>query len=382
MLLKGKTIAVVAADRGGWNAWCPVLNRLANDNADVHVHLTGTCARQYEEKTLSLVDGATYHRFIGHTLRAADVLLLAASQSKDGVEDNAAAYARYANQKYSKNSRIVALEDMYGSLHPTLDRLNGIANLANIDRFLVIDALAKRLLLKALSGYQLDSRVVVATGNPHFDRFFEMKTSWQERRRAIRESLSLSENTTLVLIIGGLNGTDEILLLFKDAMEKLRGKYTLILRTHPRSTPEDGVKTVSVREQLPAELFCAVSKEVAPTTDDLLPAADIVISPYSTINYIGILCRMPGVVYADTPSIRRDLYEEKGVDVPFEAQAGAGWYVGSADELAEAIQAVRDKGGTSEKLQAIRKVQTEIAAQFDGQATERVLEQITEVLGS
>lgn len=378
-----KRIAVISADRGGYNAVHPILERLTGVLASIHVYLFGSCRKQYDEGYFPLIHRIQYtasntsYQLNRLASESANLLVLTASQSSVGVLSlGVQAFM------FGKGKKIIAIEDMYGSLHPMLKLLShtdihGI----DIDRICVIDEFARNLLINKFPAYR-HSKVVVATGNPHFDRFFEMKTYWSERRRVIRESLSLPEDLTLVLVVGGLNGTDEMLSLLHDAMKKVLGTYAIILRPHPRSTAEDQEKTKIIRSQMQPELFRSVPKDIAPTADDLLPAADIVMSPYSTINHIGMLCELPGVVYVGTPSIKKDLFEEKGVHAPFEVHGGGAWYVTSVDELTEIIQVLRDKDDMNNKLQAIRKVQAEIAAQFDGRATERVLQQIREVLES
>ena len=64
-----------------------------------------------------------------------------------------------------------------------------------------------------------------------------------------------------------------------------------------------------------------------PTTVDLLPAADVVMSGFSTTNYFAILLGLRDVVYAGTPQLLADLQAEKGLQRPPETTAGAGWCV-------------------------------------------------------
>ena len=62
--------------------------------------------------------------------------------------------------------------------------------------------------------------------------------------------------------------------------------------THRRSADPRG------RAQLPPALFVEADRADYPTTVDLLPAADVVMSGFSTTNYFAILLGVRGVVYA------------------------------------------------------------------------------------
>lgn len=376
-----RKIRVVAGDRGGWNAIEPPLIRALDEGHDVRVFLTATCGQQFTSGKLcpdermdvvaGLGNAPTMAVFFGHAKH--HLMVIGASQSKEGTEatKNALMLPTYSAPR-------LGVQDMYGSIMPTL-RLADNA----FDGLCVSDEFARGMVLKEFP--KLSDRVVV-TGGPQFDKTLEVKKNWDEKRRQLREGMNVDGSHVVFLVVGGLNGTAEMLTLLEDGI-RLAGitkRVKVILRTHPRATDEDKQLVQSYMDYVGRTpengwFVDVADRAIAPTSDDLLPGVDFVLSGYSTTNYFGILYEMPGVVYVGTPAFEKDLKAEKGLYRPPEVDIGAGWYVQIGSDMARVIGAVRTESKVS-NVQLIAEAQKRIALFNDGHATDRVWEQMQKLM--
>ena len=371
-----KVIRVVAGDRGGWNAIEPPLVRALDAGCAVRVFLTATCGKQFldgklcPDKRMDVMTGmantATMAAFFGYSEH--HLMVIGASQSKEGTEA-------------TKNALMVptflvprlGVQDMYGSIMPTL-RLADNA----FDCLCVSDEFARSMVLKEFPG--LGDRVVV-TGGPQFDKTIEIKKSWNEKRRQLREAMHIDGDQVVFLVVGGLNGTAETLKLLEEGIEKsgFAQRAKVILRTHPRATDEDKYLLKKYLAIGGRTWFTDADRALTPTSEDLLPGVDFVLSGYGTTNYFGILCGMSGVVYVGTPAFKRDLKAEKGLDRPPEVDIGAGWYVQTGVDLARVVVDVRH-GSKLMSVLKLQEAQKKIASFNDGHATDRVWGQMQRLM--
>lgn len=378
--MAGKEIRVVAGDRGGWNAIEPPLLKALDAGCSVAVLFVETCAKQHLAGKLALDARFTVESYDRDA--ASEILafltvphaltVVGSSQSERGTNAAVAGVLR------TRANAVLTVQDMYGSIMPTLAILK--KEDLRVNRLCVTDVFARQMVLQQYP--ELDNTVVI-TGGPHFDKTLKMRRTWHERRQTLRQALGVSDDQPVFLIAGGVNGTAEILLLLEEGIKQARlaDKAKVILRQHPHATDDDKRLT---EEYMKATKypgwFTDVERALAPTSDDLLPAANFVLSGYSTTNTFGILYQMPGVVYVGTPAFQRDLKAEKGLDRPPEVEAGAAWYVQTAEEMATVITAVLPSATVSPKLLKIVDAQSRIAAYNDGQATERVWQEMQKLM--
>jgi hypothetical protein len=376
--VEGKEILVVAGDRGGWNAIEPPLLRALDEGCDVHVYLAATCGKQFTDgklqpdERMKVQAGSSGLRdmesfFEGHLFP--NLVVVGASQSDEGTT------ATLRALEFSQSMPRLGVQDMYGSIAPTLRMVH---DHGAFDCLCVTDEFSRDMVLREFP--RLHNRVVI-TGGPQFDKTIEVKKNWQEKRRQLREAMKVTDEQTVFLVVGGLNGTAEMLELLEDGIERsdLVQSARVILRAHSRATKEDRWFMGQYMDTMERRWFTDVDRELAPTSDDLLPGVDFVLSGYSTTNYFGILYGMPGVVYVGTPAFQRDLWAEKGLRHPPEAEAGAGWYVQNGNDMSRVITAVRNEIRVAPLL-GMETAQKKIASFNNGHATDRVWEQMRKLM--
>jgi hypothetical protein len=371
----GKEILVVAGDRGGWNAIEPPLLRAVDAGCSVNVYFSATCGEQYangklqpdkrmivESGSPDLIEMAEFFNNSDHHLT-----VIGSSQSEEGTK--ASLHALLLSHSAPK----FGVQDMYGSSMPTLQMMDNA-----LDCLCVSDEFARDMVLQGFP--ELGDRVVV-TGGPQFDKTIEVKKNWKKDRRRLRQFLQVANSEMVFLVIGGLNGTVEMLELLETGIEQagLSENAKVILRIHPRATDEDKRLVNGYMHATKRKWFVDFDHNLAPTSEDLLPAADFVLSGYSTTNYFGILYKMPGVVYVGTPAFKRDLKAEKGLDRPPEVEIGAGWYVQTGADMERVITTVR-LGVRVAALLKMTAAQKKVASYNDGHATDRVWEQMQKLM--
>lgn len=371
-LMKAQLIRVVVGDRGGWAAVESPLGRALDEGCDVRVLLTASCRALYEAGKLSMDSRIMAHcgdseiESVSSFLAGYyDLLVVGASQSAEGAE-------AALNAVMVASSPVIAVQDYYGSFMPTLRALRAVRGLGNLDRLCVHDHWSRRMILQ---GYNLD-HCVITTGGPQFDKVVKMKESWHICRSRLRPALGMTDYHKVFLVVGQINGTAEVLELLEQGIDSagLASIAKVIVRTHPRATDDDRRMLDAYMRRASRTWFVEVDSGLAQASEGLLPVADAVLSGYSTVNYFGVLCEMPGVMYVGTPALKADLRYEKGRDVPVEAELGAAWYVTSADDMEHAIRAVclPEKYGPCLEREEIARTQREIAMSNDGSAAERV----------
>lgn len=373
--MAGKEILAVAGDRGGWNAIELPLLRALDAGCTVRVYFTATCGKQFTDGKLQpdkrmeaqagpseMCDMANFFGSSKHHLT-----VVGASQSEDGT-------------KAGRNALILSLsvprlgvQDMYGSIMPTLRGNNN-----TLECLCVTDDFARDMVLQEFP--RLQDRVVV-TGGPQFDKTIEVKKNWAENRCQLREAMEVTDDHTVFLVVGGLNGTAEMLKLLEVGIDQanLAQSAKVIFRNHPRATDEDKRLLKQYMDTTKRHWFVDVDRRIAPTSEDLLPSADFVLSGYSTTNYFGVLYGMLGVVYVGTPAFKRDLMAEKGLNRPPEVEIGAGWYVQSSADMTRVITVVRLESRVG-SLFKIVEAQKKIASFNDGHATERVWQEMQKLM--
>ena len=161
------------------------------------------------------------------------------------------------------------------------------------NKMLVPDDLSKRFLLE--DGYKGE---IVVTGNPSFDRFGELDV--KKDREWLRKKFGVEKDDFVIMYLG--RGTpasfwaDEITFPFfaktiKQLQEKIgaRRRILVILRPHPRD--EDPGRYKRMAPDLPY-----LDASEFPSTDDLLPIADLMAGMYATNHIHACYMRIPGVV--------------------------------------------------------------------------------------
>lgn len=159
------------------------------------------------------------------------------------------------------------------------------------DKVLAPDKLAKKFLLE--DGY---SGKIVVTGNPNFDRY--IKLNKEKERKWLREKFNLQENDFVMLYVG--RGTpqswefDEMTFKFfakaaKSIIREMPEKNIVtIVRPHPRDeNPTRYKKYSGVLKILDTSEF--------PSTDDLLPIADVIVGMLSTNHLEACYLTIPAI---------------------------------------------------------------------------------------
>ncbi len=373
--MAGKRIRVVAGDAGGWDALLPPLCLALDAGCTVEVYLTASSGKKFTDGQLQVDPRMTVQARgtemsdLIHFLKPAThhLIVVGASQSREGYQ--AAATALVLSDSIPR----LCVEDMYGSSLPMLNLVYG-----EIECLCVTDELARTMVLQKFP--KLKDNVEV-TGGPQYDKTIAVKRRWQERRCELREALNTDENHSVFLVAGGLNGTVETLELLDAGIEQsgVTAFAKVIVRVHARASIPDKKETEQYFKATKRTWFTDVDKSVAENSTDLLPGVDFVLSGYSTTNHFGILYGMPGVVYVGTPAFKRDLKAEKGLERPPEVEAGAGWYVQNGADMADVIMALQPDVPLP-KVRKLMDAQKRIASYNDGNAAERVWEQMQRLM--
>lgn len=284
----GNIIKVIAGDRGGWNALEPELLEAADAGYEIHPYFVGICEEHYTAGKLkpdprfAIQSSAADDPQVATFFKSPHALnMLGASQSNEGAH---AAFTAALNSPAPQ----LAVQDLYGSFIPTLALLKQSGQEKRVDCICVTDQFARDQILN--QGYNLQEHIVI-TGGPHFDKALALKKSLPQRRDKIRGTLNVTDQETIFLIAGQLNGTDEVVALLVQAIiaTDLAAAARIIIRAHPRATDSDIKRTAEAVSKMPSGMLLEAGQEIAASTDDLLPAADFVLSGYSTTNTFGIL---------------------------------------------------------------------------------------------
>eukprot|EP00240_Pyramimonas_obovata_P001054 CAMPEP_0118953134 /NCGR_PEP_ID=MMETSP1169-20130426/56028_1 /TAXON_ID=36882 /ORGANISM="Pyramimonas obovata, Strain CCMP722" /LENGTH=465 /DNA_ID=CAMNT_0006900517 /DNA_START=170 /DNA_END=1564 /DNA_ORIENTATION=+ len=370
-----RELRAIAFDRGGWNAIEPVLSLALIEGVGVRVFLGGASARHFQQGLLRadsrLIVTNALEDWNDAAVQSAvqefvqvehGGLLVAASQSAEGTRGAVHAICTSA-------AHAVLVEDMYGTSVNILAQISvECPSAANATLVTVGDKIGHGLVKSRARKFP---GVTLLTGAPQFDAVAEWIPDLPRRRASLRSHLGLEEREILLLIAGQPRGTHEMLTLVKEAAFDTGARVRVLLRPHPRTPESERRLEREIRSQVAAAFFVEADRAEYPTSVDLLPAADVVMSGFSTTNYFAILLGIRGVVYAGTPSLLEDLSSEKGVSRPPEADAGAGWFVQTAEELQRVLAEVRATP-ESEAMQKVRLAQEGLSAGVDGQAAKRV----------
>lgn len=375
-IVSGKKIVVVAGDVGGLNAILPVLPFLKQAKHAVRFYLVGPCEKKYLAGDLPFPDGIEIAHG-GFTREAIEIMLNAslynllivcASQGDEG----AAAGIHATQLAFNANLPIMGIEDMYASMGPILEKTAFF-----MDRICVMDEVAQQLLATRYTNCKSN---IVVTGGPQFDNLIPMKKQYKTLRASLRNAMGAKDNDLVFLIAGGINGTADLLEITTQGISQaeVRDRSKIILRSHGRATTEDKELMKAWLDGHPEQQFVDPGKTLAPSSDDILPGADFVLTGFGTTGHKGILLEKQGVVFVGTPAFQKDLMAEKTLEKPPQVEDGAAWYVKTGEELADVIRTFLQPTSPRQVLDMIRK-QNKIAAYNTGNAALRVFETIEEL---
>jgi UDP-N-acetylglucosamine 2-epimerase len=363
-----KIIQAVAGDRGGWNAINPLLTKAADEGCAIEVQLVGASHKQVQEGQLKLDNRFKLVDKLQSSAQA--VTVLGMSQSVEGI-------AAIVSAVLVTQGSVIGIQDYYGSALPLLRELKRKDKLEALTLLCVNDAIAEQHIRQP--GF--DNVNIQITGNPYFDQVAAVKQNWSQRRQEFRNLLALQDTDVLFLVVGQPNGTAEILEMLEAGLAELSltQPTNILVRMHPRATPENQQAVTEYYQATAYDHFVIMPDTLTLTSDDLLPAADFVLSGYSTTNHFAVLYEMPGVMYVKTPSLQQDLLRDTKLDKPLEVEAGAAWYITQPTELVHAVTEVLASNQSTE-VQQIQAKQQEIAQYNNGQASERCWSQVKKLL--
>jgi len=370
-------LRAVAYDRGGWNSLEPVLELALADSVHVQVLLGGASA-QHHRQGLLVLDNRVKVTLIGEIWdeQAAQAAvrdfvntehagtMVAASASTEGTAAGLEALCS------SRAPGMVVVEDTYGTAGALLAQVTSMCpDRAKRVIATVGDKIGQQLIHRRVPQFPGSVRL---TGAPQYDAVARMRLDFGRRRHDLRQHLGVSQDEVLVLMAGQPRGTHEMLHMLRDAVFAASNvKTKLLLRQHPRATSFEQRSAQTFREQTHPDFFVDADLDVYPSSVDLLPAADVVMSGFSTTNYFAILLGIRDVVFAGTPALLRDLQLEKGLTRPPETDAGAGWFVDTSKGLSSVLNQVH-AAHESKDAAKVRAAQKDLTADYDGQAAKRV----------
>ena len=207
---------------------------------------------------------------------------------------------------------------------------------------------------------------IFVTGNPAYDKFFHGE--FETKRKQARKKLGIPDDRKLVLYVGQGSATN----LFSDvptfkllceALELLKDPVLLSVRPHPRS------ESIEHYQKFSADLEMVHTPEFF-LTDELLPAADLVISMYASNLVHASILGVPTISILLPGAGRKALELCRLDDFPLNNGKGTlGFYENSAEKLAETISEVLKgkikqthpdfKSGAADRLASAVKIFTE-----------------------
>ncbi len=204
--------------------------------------------------------------------------------------------------------------------------------LKHAQKILVPDLFAQTLLLE--DGFRGE---IVITGNPAFQKFSRVNVA--RERAKIRKKLGIPARAFFVLYVG--TGTpqsakmDEITFIFFaraiDLFKRSEKNLFVAVHAHPRDEHPNRYRELAPR-------LTTVDTSRFPLADSLLPAADVVISMYSTNLIHACFLRIPGISIL-LPNAGRKRLRQFGLDdfPPNRAGATVGIYTNSPALLARTL---------------------------------------------
>jgi len=369
-----KRIVVVACDFGGYNATLPALKLAQETGYRVDILCFGTCELKFNAENLVISQGIsiltdinvlTVEGVFGPNPNI-DLLVICASTSDEGRES-----ARVAIRRAPTSCPIMVVEDMYGSADTIIS--DWIPTV--ISSICVIDEFARQLI--CLKHSELRDAITV-TGGPQFDRVIEMKKTWDEDRTRLLKAMGVKGHV-IFLVVGGLEGTVDMLRLIQAGLglTGLLDHARLVCRPHPRASTKDKAELAHYLATPQPDWFIEVPAKMAQTSDDLLPVADLVVTPFSTTGHFAILHQILGTIYVGTKTIQDYHNSEKGYYTPPEVEAGVAWYATDASEMAEAIEETLRPGI---RARGIINGQLKMAEFNDGKSGERVFAEMQKLM--
>lgn len=244
----------------------------------------------------------------------------------------------YVNNKFIElahfaSAKIICFQDLWANHRWPMN----FKMMKYLDKVLAPDKLAEKFLLE--DGY---SGKIVVTGNPNFDRY--IKLDKEKERRWLREKFNLQENDFVMLYVG--RGTPQSLeydeMTFKffanaaaSVIWKMPEKNIVtISRPHPRDENPMRYKRYS------NELKMLDTSEF-PSSDDLLPIADVIVGMLSTNHLEACYLKIPAICIILPKAGKIMLEKISLVDFPPNlVGANIGVYRDNVDELKNILKKV------------------------------------------
>ena len=214
--------------------------------------------------------------------------------------------------------------------------------------------------------------VIAVTGNPAWDRFSDFDL--ERERHLMRARLNLASEDHVILFAGQgtrhhLEADRATFLYVTTAIRELQKEFPttkLIVRAHPRAAESEYYKEYARGIEMIDTAFAEFSEEV-------LPAADIAVSMFSTNLIHACYMRIPAVSVL-LPEQGRALLRGVGLDdfPPTTMGASAGIYEENPQELVDVIK----KLYTNQEYRLHMRDSQQRHFVTDGQAVNRVVKQI------
>lgn len=245
--------------------------------------------------------------------------------------------SRKSRQAHEHGAKIICFQDFWANHRWPMN----FKMMKYWDKILAPDKLAKKFLLE--DGYE---GKIVVTGNPNFDRF--AKINKEKDRKYLRKKFCLSENDFVIFYVG--RGTpqsveyEEITFkFFADAARalsnsvatwRLSRQVRIIIRPHPRDENPERYKKFS-------KGLNVLDTSEFPSSDDLLPIADLVAGIHSSHHVQACYLRIPAICIL-LPNAGKIMLEKISLTdfPPNSVGANIGIYKESVEELKSVIEKI------------------------------------------
>lgn len=273
-----KKICCIADAPGPAEFLAPVIPLLAQDH-DVSVIGIGTAIPLLKSQGVIACDDESAVKDCYEKI-APDMLISAISSLTHGPYIN----NLFIEKAHQERIPIILLQDCWGN-----HRCNQNKN--HVDRVSIVcvpDNFAASLWQE--DGFKGE---ILVTGNPAFDRFIHYKK--EEERKRIRNKLHINPDDRVIVFAGQgtpmhLDADKKTFAFIAQAIRAVSKDIAikLIIRHHPRAEEHDYYKEY-------AQGIAIIDTSFAELTEEILPAADVVISMFSTNLLHACFMRIPGV---------------------------------------------------------------------------------------
>ncbi len=347
-----KKICCIADAPGPAEMLAPVVPLLGKD-CEVRVVAVGTAMSILEPFGAIACNDEAAARGVFEQLKP-DLLVSAISSLAQGPYIN----NQFIEMAHENGIPIISLQDMWGN-HRWPQNRN---TMPYINAVCVMDEFAGSLWKD--DGFKGE---IFITGNPAFDRFASVDT--RKERSRLRRELHLDEKDKVIVFAG--QGTphhlEEDKKTFSHVCEALRllgerASIKLIARHHPRAAETAYYKEYS-------HGIATIDTPFYQFGDQVIPAADVVISMFSTLSLHACFLRIPAVSIL-LPEQGRRMLQEIGFDdfPPNVMEASAGVYDEDLLVLKETLEKIFTDGSFRDHMRAAQ----EKNFLLDGDAARRV----------